>query len=173
VSSSLRRAFIVIGLFFAVFFVAIFYTVRTAVQSYEPPTDPGYHEKGMDYQKRIDEFDRAKERGWSLKVNLFDKDSIPYGENTLTVLLEKDASKPSGEFGPLNRDAVIVIISHPASVEGRKILQFPASDFARSGNQMKMDKKIDVSLKGVAEISIEVRPDADSAIHISKKLTVM
>lgn len=171
-SSSLRRAFIVIGLFFVVFFVAIFYTVRTAVKSYEPPTDPAYHEKGLDYQKRNDEFDRARARGWTAKINLFDAESIQAGENTLTVVLEKDPSKPAGEFGPADRDAVLVTISHPASVEGRKLLQFPASDFVRSGNTMQMSKKVDVSLKGVVEVSVEVRPDADSAIHISKKLTV-
>ncbi len=171
-SSSLKRAFIAIGLFFVVFFAAIFVTVKTAVKSYEPPTDPAYHEKGMDYQKRIDEFNRAKERGWTAKVNLLEAETIQSGVNELSVVVEKDPSKPAGEFGSADRVAVLVTVSHPASIEGGKSYEFLASDLERSKNRLALKKEVDVPLTGVVELGIEIRPDEDSAIHMSKKLMV-
>lgn len=171
-SSSLKRAFIAIGLFFVVFFAAIFVTVKTAVKSYEPPTDPAYHEKGMDYQKRIDEFNRAEERGWTARVNLLDAETIRSGKNELSVVVEKDASKPPGEFGSADRVAVLVTISHPASIEGGKTYRFLASDLVRSANRLELKKEVEVPLKGTVEVAVEIRPDEDSAIHMSKKLLV-
>lgn len=171
-SSSLRRAFTVIGLVFTVFFIAIFFTVRTAVRSYEPPADPAYHEKGMDYQKRSDEFILARERGWTATVNLLEAETIKSGANNLEIVLDRDPSKPAGVFEPTDRNAVLVTVSHPASLEGGKTFQFQASDFVRSGNTIRLSKEIDVPVKGVAEVSIELRPDVDSAIYISRKLTV-
>ena len=159
---------------FAVFFVGVAFMVKAAVTSYEPPIDPMYQEKGLDYQKRLDEFDRAKERGWSAEINIFNHDTVTTGKVPLVIVVKKDTTKPAAETTTDDdRLAMTLIISSPASIKNKQEYTFKLSDFEHTANRMQLNRSIDIQQNGTVEISVEIRPDFDSAIYQSKKFALV
>lgn len=153
----------------------MYHFVRTAMRAYEAPIDTGYYERGQNYQKRLDEFDRAKQAGWSMKVNLFDLEVVPRGTIPLKIVLEKDASKVASgvQTDDPGRVAATVTLSHRASIEGSRKYEFKKSDFLAAGNnRFELNREIENPLNGSVEVAVEVRPASDSAIYRSQTLLV-
>lgn len=171
---SLKISFMIIGAVFVVFFFAMFKFVTTAMQAYEPPIDSGYYEKGLDYQKRLDEFDRAKSAGWSIKVNVFETDSISRGTYPLMIGLERDSAKPGSSMkDDSQRVVATVTVSHRATMEGSRKFEFRQSDLEMKGkDRYELKRNIEIPMTGSAEIAVEVRPTQDSAIYQAKTLLV-
>lgn len=66
-SKSLKKAMILIGIFYTMMFGAIGYTLNKAFSEHQDVMDTEYYSKGLDYQAIIDRRAKAKKAGWSLK----------------------------------------------------------------------------------------------------------
>lgn len=175
VSRSLKIAFGIIGVVFVIFFVAMYHFVKTAFDVYEPPVEERYYEKGLDYQKRVSEFERARAAGWSMQVNVFEGKSVKKGANLLRIVLVRDASikQPEAAAQDPGRLAAHVTVSHRASLKGGRSYDFRLSDFQkRSADHMELEQTMDVPLSGRVEVTVEARPSADSAIFATRTLDV-
>ncbi len=93
-SKSLRQAFWLIGVFFALLFVAIGYTLHLAFSGFEPSMDEAYYRKGMDYQVHIDRFRRGETAGWRLEGGI-PSTGVTVGNRPVRFRLT--APKPIGE----------------------------------------------------------------------------
>lgn len=156
---------------FAVFFFGIAHMVTSAFQAYEPPSDPAYHEKGLDIQKRNDEFNRATERGWSASIPIFETESVATGKVRLTFTLIQ-ANAVAANNDEVNRPAVKIAIYRPATMIDSKEYIFNQSSLKKvSVGQYQFSEEIEIpnyESKKI-EIAIEIRPEPDSAIYRSKR----
>lgn len=181
-SSSLKKAVIVMTVAFAIFFFGIAHMVTSAFQAYEPPSDPAYHEKGLDIQKCNDEFNRAIQRGWSVEIPLLDNEALTMGRVRLTIILTqnqvapitKTETKLSSESltRKIDRPAVKIAIYRPATMIGAKEYVFNESSLKQiSAGQFQFSEEIEIPQyeSKKIEVAIEVRPESDSAIYRSKR----
>lgn len=174
-SRSLKIAFGLIGVVFVIFFAGMYHFVSTAFAVYEPPVEERYYEKGLDYQKRVSEFERARAAGWTMQVNLFEGKTVKKGVNSLRIVLLRDPSikRPAVAAEDPGRMAAHVTISHRASLKGGRTFDFHLSDFQkRSDDRMELEQPVEVPLSGRVEVTVETRPTADSAIYVAKTLGV-
>jgi hypothetical protein len=70
---SLKQAFTLIGIAFAILFTATFFTVRIAFAGHTPPVDPNYYEKGLKYDQTVASQKEMIAKGYELDASWSEK----------------------------------------------------------------------------------------------------
>ncbi|GIX42932.1 MAG: hypothetical protein KatS3mg129_2665 [Leptospiraceae bacterium] len=170
VHPSVKRIFYIIGGFFIVFFVAVGYTIYLAQKNFEPVMDKRYYEKGLNYEKRKNEFLKARQKDWKVYVNFLDKDTI--NKNYLLEIHLSNQNNIKDFFSNPERNVVDLKISLPATIKRHYEFQFVEKDFKINNNSVILQKEIQIPVPGLYEFRLELRPENDAAIFYSKKLYV-
>jgi nitrogen fixation protein FixH len=94
---SVQRAFYAIGVTFFSLFVATGITIYLANQGHEPVLDPNYYEKGLNYEKTLEDNLKMKEEGFSIDSDIFEK-VYPWtrGKNQIQVRFSQNGKPVSG-----------------------------------------------------------------------------
>jgi len=121
-SKSLKRAFIVIGLFFLCLFVAIGYTLTLAFRTHQPLVKERYYETGLDYQKRLDALERGREQGYAIQSAILGAKQVSRETPRLEWKLVNTQGRAieSAEF--------MVVFDRPASTKQQRVYRFDLSN---------------------------------------------
>lgn len=170
--SSIKKIFYVVGGFFVIFFLAVGITIYIAQKNYEPIIDPRYYEKGLDYESRQKEFDNAKIRKWEAKIDVWDKDVVSR-EFPLTISIKNDNKEIlKNFFFNAERKVAVLKISLPATTKKSFEVDFLEKDFKMNNDRIEATKTITMPEGGFWEFSMEIRPESDATLFMSKKLYV-
>ncbi len=167
---SVKKIFYVIGTFFLIFFIAVGYTIYIAQKNFEPVMDVRYYEKGLDYEKRNQEFKKAQEKNWKVSINLLELEKITKKYNLYIDLFNPNYLNDF--FSDENRTVIEIYVSHPATLKRLYNFEFYEKDFKKEKDLVKFQKEIEIPLSGFYEFRIEIRPEKDAAIFYSKKIYV-
>lgn len=123
--TELRRAFIVIGVFFLTLFVAIGYTLKLAFENHQPLLVDRYYERGLDYQQYLDGLERGRSEGWDFEAKILEEGTaLSRGEQNIEVRL---VNRKSAQISPKNA-SVRLTFDRPATTEGRREFEFSLDD---------------------------------------------
>ncbi len=94
---SLKQAFVLIGITFALLFTATFVTVRIAVAGHTPPVDSNYYEKGLKYDQTVASQREMVKMGYELHTPwLSQPTSLKPGKQNISVRFQKGKESISG-----------------------------------------------------------------------------
>lgn len=142
-SRSLKRAFTLIGVFFAVLFVAIGATLSLTFAAFEPPMDDSYYRRGLEYQQQLQKLADGRQSGWKLVLFNISRDK-PVVVGPVPVELHLIGGGPYD--GVVEMD---LRLERPASTRGRQLLRFRGQ---RSGSKFVFKGMLQVSAPGAWEL---------------------
>ncbi|MCC5815502.1 MAG: FixH family protein [Leptospira sp.] len=87
---SVRYAFYAMGFIFICLFIATGITINVAMDGHEPVVDPNYYEKGLNYEKVLEDIKIMKQEGYNIQSALFE-DRLPLqrGDNDVVIHFTK------------------------------------------------------------------------------------
>ncbi len=129
----LRRAFIIIGVFFLTLFAGIGYTLKLAFENHQPVLVDRYYERGLDYQKHLDALERGRSEGWDFEAPMLeDGAALARGEQNIEVRLVNRKSPKVSE--KIENASVRLTFDRPATTDGRQEFEFSLADAQKSGD---------------------------------------
>jgi nitrogen fixation protein FixH len=169
-SRSLKRAFILIGVFFIALFIGIGFTLKLAFASHEPVTDERYYERGLDYQQRLDALSRGEANGWELDSSLFqDPEATTLAPGVTAV--EWTLTNRRGE--EIQNAEVRITLDRPATSAGRTTRVVRLADGERI-NASLYRFKTDLALPraGYWDVTFEAKVNADAELSRTGRVFV-
>ncbi|MCB1200396.1 MAG: FixH family protein [Leptospiraceae bacterium] len=106
-SKSLKKALVLIGIFYLFMFAAIGYTLAIAFEKHQDVMDEAYFEKGLNYQETLDRRALAQKNGWYVdwsKSRLNTAGHLYTGKNILELQLLGPVKIPTETVVSLGAD---------------------------------------------------------------------
>ena len=144
-SKSLKQAFALIGLFFALLFAAVAITLQLAFAGFEPSLDDSYYRRGLDYQERVNRLERGRKAGWELSLRL-PPEPVPMGPVVIEAMLAGSGAKEE-------QPELQLRLERPASTRGRQSVIVRGR---RVGNALRFRAEMPVRAPGTWELYAEV-----------------
>lgn len=115
---SVQWAFYSMGAVFLVLFIATGITIYIAVKDHEPILDADYYEKGLNYDKTLEDVRVMKEQGYNLEGELFtERFPLTQGENPIRIRFVKQGN-------PITNAVIHALRERGATVKFNKTYQF-------------------------------------------------
>lgn len=87
---SVRYAFYAMGIVFICLFIATGITINIATKDHEPVVDPNYYEKGLNYEKTLEDIKIMKQEGYNIQSSLFEERlPLKRGDNPVIIHFTK------------------------------------------------------------------------------------
>ena len=166
-SESMKTAFWLIGIFFALLTTGLGYTLKLALDNAEPILDETYYEKGLDYQAHIDAREKAEALGFKIEGDVFQADTLARGKQTpdwTLTIPEGQSLKPEDVSFTLKLD-------QPATSRYRQSVEITAADIKSENGRLMFSKEITIPRPGYWDVIVDGKA-GELRFHRSQRVGV-
>lgn len=147
-----------IGVLFVIFFIGMYFFVKTAFDVWEPPPQ-GYSRKELLHSRNAQLFGVGNEQGWKLSSPVFSQTALHLGENNLIFEIHSEQSLD------IQKAKVILRLERPASLRKSQKLEFLAEPSQLPNTKIKIEGKVIVPEDGRWELSAFAVINEEAGVH--------
>lgn len=147
-----------IGVLFVIFFIGMYFFVKTAFEVWEPPPQ-GYSRKELLHSRNAQLFGVGNEQEWKLTSPTFSQTALHLGENNLIFEIHSEQSLD------ITKAKIILRLERPASLKKSQKLEFWADESQLPSKQIKIKGKLIVPEGGRWELSSFAVINDEAGVH--------